>query len=165
MRRDDKFIQEFSRTQGNLPHWEDVGATYFVRCALQRPATIDLTVPSLGQIMVDALLFGDGARYRLYDYTVMPDHLHAILQPAATAGTTERITSVTYTLKQWTAKKINAALGRKGTLWQEESYDHIIRNRDDYEGKALYIFRNSQAAGLVDDPAKWPWWGRGSGCK
>jgi len=164
MRQDDKFITEFSRSQGNLPHWEDVGATYFVRCSLQRPATVDLTAPELGQIVVGALLFGDGQRYHLYDYTVMPDHVHAIIQPIASGRSAERIRSVMYTLKHWTARKINSALAREGSLWQEESYDHIIRSREDYEEKAQYIFWNPHKAGLIDDPAKWPWWGRGSGC-
>jgi putative transposase len=46
-------------------------------------------------------------------------------------------------------------------LWQDESYDHIIRNEADYREKARYIWENPVRRGLVADPATWPWWGCG----
>ena len=165
MRKDDKYIQMFERSQRNLPHFEAVGATYFVRFSLVKPPIVDLSAPSVAEVMVSALAYHDGSRYWLYDYTVMPDHVHAILQPVVVGGQCERITSILYSLKGWTAKQINAQLGRRGELWQQEGYDHIVRNREDYEEKALYIYMNPVKAGLTTDPADWPWWGQGSGCR
>jgi REP element-mobilizing transposase RayT len=165
MLKHQKYIDQFERTRRDLPHLEDVGATYFVCCSLLRPPPLDLTTPALAQEVVDALRYHDGARYYLYDYTVMPDHLHAILQPFTDEGRSERISSVMYSLKSWIAKRINRKVNRRGQLWQTESYDHIIRNREDYEEKASYIYLNPVKAELVLDPLQWPWWGQGSGCR
>ena len=165
MKKDDKYIQQFERSQRNLPHFEDVGATYFVRFSLEKPAVVSLTTSALAELMVGALRYHDGTRYYLYDYVIMPDHLHAILQPTVGENGSERITSILYSLKSWSAKQINLRVGRQGELWQKEGYDHIIRNRQDYEEKALYIYMNPVKAGLTPDPADWPWWGRGSGCR
>jgi len=112
---------------------------------------------------VDALRFLDGRRYDLYDYIVMPDHVHAILRPIAEDGRAERITRIARHLKHWLGVRINQILGRSGPVWQIETYDHALRGEKDYEEKASYIYTNAQVAGLVDDPLDWPWWGQGNG--
>ena len=161
MRRRD--LTQFEQRQRDLPHWEEPGATYFVRFALQRPTTVDLTIPAVGQAIVDALRFGDGERYWLYDYTVMPDHVHAILTPITDEGRAEYLWRIMQNLKSFTARRINRLLGRSGAVWQDETYDHIIRNEADYRACAEYILQNAHAAGLIEDPTEWPFWGKGSG--
>jgi REP element-mobilizing transposase RayT len=92
----------------------------------------------------------------------MPDHLHCIIRPPRLNGSTVHLSRIYHSFKSWTAQKINNAEGRSGPLWQDESYDHIIRNREDYEEKAAYILDNPRRRGLVVDGAQWPWWGKGS---
>ncbi|MEN6547532.1 MAG: transposase [Armatimonadia bacterium] len=114
-------------------------------------------------MLIDSLLYFDVSRYVLFDYVVMPDHVHMIIEPVVCDGRAERITHVMRSLKSWTAKRINEMKGRRGPVWQEDAYDHIIRNGEDYLEKSTYIFNNPMVAGLVRNPADWPWWGRGSG--
>ena len=99
----------------------------------------------------------------LYDYTVMPGHLHAILKPIMRDGVTERLGDIVGDMKKWTARQINRVLGRRGRFWRDERYDRMIRNEAEYQEWAKYILENPKAAGLVDDPLNWPWWGKGSG--
>ncbi|MEN6304121.1 MAG: transposase [Armatimonadia bacterium] len=161
--RDDHYVTEFSRTQRHLPHHEGIGETYFVCICLRRPPVVDLTEPHVAQMLIDSLLYFDVSRYVLFDYVVMPDHVHMIIEPVVCDGRAERITHVMRSLKSWTAKRINEMKGRRGHVWQEDAYDHIIRNGEDYLEKSTYIFNNPMVAGLVRNPADWPWWGRGSG--
>jgi len=162
-------LREFQRRSRHLPHWEEPGATYFLTFALRRPPVTDLTAPEIGPLVVGALRRFDGERYWLYDYTVMPDHVHVILKPIVRHDArTGRIACPTLSrilgpLKGAVAHQINQLLGRSGPLWQDETYDHILRNPADYQEKAAYIFQNAHTAGLQDDPADWPWWGKGSG--
>jgi REP element-mobilizing transposase RayT len=158
-------VSAFERRRRRLPHWEEPGATYFVRFSLLRPPVVDLTRGDLGAEVVSALKAYDGARYWLYDYVVMPDHVHAILQPIVAEGKTEPLWRIMQNLKSWLARRINALVGRSGPVWLEETYDHIVRDQDDYEGVAAYIFHNPTTAGLIEDPAAWPWWGKGSGAE
>ena len=156
-------IQAFERRRRHLPHWEEPGATYFVTMCLQRPPVADLTDPTLASLVVGALRHFDGKRYWLYDYTVMPDHVHAILKVVEREGKSERLWNITHSLKSWLAHRINETLGRNGQVWQHESYDHLIRNQEDYEEKAAYILDNPIRRGLITDSTQWPWWGRGRG--
>jgi len=156
-------ISEFTRRKRRLPHWEGPGETYFLRFSLLHPSLVDLTRPDVAPIIIDALRFHDNQRYWLYDYTVMPDHVHAILKPVVRDGKTERLGDITGSLKGFMAYRINRLIGRSGNLWQDETYNHIIRDEREYHAWAKYILENAQARGLIDDPTQWPWWGRGSG--
>jgi len=160
---DNEHISAFERRLRHLPHWEEPGATYFITFALRRPATVDLTQPDIGQLIVEALRHFDGERYLLYDYTVMPDHVHFILRPLGPPGKSERLSRITQSLKGWLAYRINRLCGGSGPLWQDESYDHIIRNEADHQETAGYILDNPSRRGLISDPIEWPWWGKGSG--
>ena len=156
-------IDEFERRRRRLPHWEEPGATYFVTVNLQDRGACDLSTPALAQLVIDALRHFDGSRYHLYDYVVMPDHLHFIIRIPMVEGKSEALWRIMQSLNGWTARGINEVLGRTGQLWQHESHDHIVRNRQDFEEKAQYIFANPLTAGLVDETGEWPWWGRGNG--
>jgi REP element-mobilizing transposase RayT len=122
---------------------------------LKRPPVVDLTKPEVAQLMVGALLHFDCERYWLYDYTLMPDHVHAILKPIDTDGTSEPLHAITHSLKSWTANQINELLGREGAVWQQETHDHIIRNQADYLEKAGYIYDNPYDKHLVPFGEEW----------
>ena len=48
---------------------------------------------------------------------------------------------------------INKVLSRRGTLWQNESYDHLIRDDLEFVRAVEYIVNNPVKAGLVG----WKW--------
>jgi REP element-mobilizing transposase RayT len=156
-------ISQFERRRRHLPHWEEPGATYFLTLCVKRGVEIDLTWPALARLVIDALRHFDDDHYWLYDYTIMPDHVHVILKPIVREARTKHLWRILQSLKAWTARRINEQLARFGPVWQDETYDHIIRDRHDYENAAGYIYQNPCTDGLVADPADWPWWGKGSG--
>ena len=63
------------------------------------------------------------------------------------------------TLKSTTAHRINKALGRHGRVWQDESFDHVLRSDESLEEKVGYVIANPIRAGLVTtaDEYKWLW--------
>jgi len=147
----------------HLPQWHERGATYFVTFTLRRPSPVNLTRPDIGFMVLAALLSGDGTRYLLYDRTVMPDHVHVILKPLVEDGRVPALSRVLGQLKGSLSREINQVLGRRGPLWQDESYTRIIRDEAEYHRKAQYIYENPVRRDLIPDPAEWPWWGMGSG--
>ncbi len=60
-------------------------------------------------------------------------------------------------LKKYTARRINKMLHRSGPFWQNESYDHVIRNDRELERAIWYVLNNPVKAHLVDSWEKWPW--------
>ncbi|MFM2196573.1 MAG: (E)-4-hydroxy-3-methylbut-2-enyl-diphosphate synthase [Verrucomicrobiota bacterium] len=99
-----------------------------------------LSDPRLAEIVRDALKFFDGQRYDLLAWSVMPNHVHALLTPHE-GHDLERIVQ---SLKTHTAKEANRVIGKSGTFWQEEYFDHIVRDGEDLKHQVRYILRNPE---------------------
>lgn len=97
-----------------------------------------------GEIVESALKFFDGERYQLYAWVVMSNHVHAILRPFAG----QELSGILHSWKSFTATQLNQHLGRTGTLWQKESYDHLIRDGEDFRNQVRYVLENP--SGLSD---------------
>jgi putative transposase len=102
----------------------------------------------LRQIMVDALKFFDGSRYWLGGYVIMPNHVHVLFQSLVEDG----LKHAGYSWKHFTAHEIHKKLGRvgQGNFWMGESYDHIVRSKEQFLHYQKYIRDNPQKAGLRD---------------
>jgi hypothetical protein len=62
---------------------------------------------------------------------------------------------ILHSWKSFSAKEANKALSRSGVFWQEESYDHLIRDEDDFRHALTYVLDNPEKAGLKG----WKWVG------
>ena len=159
------FIREFHKTRRHLPHWQLPGGTHFLTFGLLDRHACDLTTPSLARIIVGALQFRHEETYLLHDWVIMPDHVHLVLWPMETPDGFVPLPKILGVMKGWSAREINRAVGRRGPLWQDETFDRVIRSHDEFRKRVLYIWMNPVEAGLVDDPRKWPWWGNGKFCR
>src|SRR6516164_9414397 len=59
-------------------------------------------------------------------------------------------------IKGSSAYNVNRLLVRRGQLWQDESFDRIMRSRE-FEFKFNYICSNPVDAGLCRKPEEYPW--------
>ena len=142
----DKWKLEFARADDWLDH---------------DPANRALEDERLARIVVDSMFHFAGVRYDLLAFVVMPSHIHWLFQPAQPWVATldkpiptprQRIMK---SLKTWTSGRCNELLGVRGTFWQQESYDHWVRDIEELERIILYIEANPVTAGLVNSPEKW----------
>ena len=80
----------------------------------------------------------------LLQYVVMPNHIHMILFIPYDSGrmisSPTSILTVVGQMKRYASKKIGMG------IWQRSFHDHIIRDKNDYEKIAKYIYEN---------PIKW----------
>ena len=60
-------------------------------------------------------------------------------------------------IKQYSARECNKLLKRKGTFWQVESYDRLIRDADELYKAVEYTLDNPVKAGLCQNRADWKW--------
>jgi 5-methyltetrahydrofolate--homocysteine methyltransferase len=93
---------------------------------------------ALAKLVEGALQHFDKDRYELLHWAVMPNHVHAILKPLGSNS----ISDILHSWKSFTAHEVNKHLGREGSVWQKESYDHLIRGPKDYANQAAYIERH-----------------------
>jgi hypothetical protein len=59
-------------------------------------------------------------------------------------------------IKSFSARKINPSLGIK-TMWQEESFDHVLRSSESLDAKIAYVLAKPVRQGLVNLPEDYPW--------
>jgi putative transposase len=103
-----------------------------------------LRLPHLAALVVGALRFFGGTRYVLGDFVVMPNHVHLLVGGLPRDAMLKQVES----WKKWTALRINEALGRRGRFWQDESFDHLVRNEASFGKFRHYIAQNPVKAGL-----------------
>lgn len=138
------------KTRRDLPHWELEGRIYFVTFSTRER----LQLPEQQrQIVLDAFHHWNGSRIRLHIVCVMPDHVHALIEPI----NGHELSKVLHSIKSFTANKINESLAREGSLWQIESFDRIIRDPEDYEQKLEYIRTNPVKDGLIREVEDYRW--------
>jgi REP element-mobilizing transposase RayT len=102
----------------------------------------------------------DGKVFDLHAYTIMPNHVHVVFE---SVGKSEwhsdllPLNKIMQSLKRHSARQANMILGRGGAFWQDESYDHVIRNAEEYSRIVNYVLENPVKAGLVSHWQEWQW--------
>ena len=133
------------------------GYSYFITVCTKDRARIlsDITVgediilpqnkvnlTNYGQIVENALLsipnYYEGAS--IDEYVIMPNHIHFIL---TIRNNGRMISSPTMSTIVGQFKRASSKTAGF-SLWQRSFYDHVIRNRQDYEETRKYIFENPQ---------------------
>src|SRR5687767_9987188 len=66
--------------------------------------------PDIARLVDQALTHFDGSRYRLLAWCVMPNHVHAVIEP----GEEHSLGAIVQSWKSFTAKQANRLLGRQG---------------------------------------------------
>jgi putative transposase len=113
-----------------------------------------LRQPAIAAMMVEAIEYNAKVlgHYVMHAFVIMPNHVHLPATPAVP------LPKLTRSLKGITAKRANAMLGLTGdSFWQEESYDHLVRDQGEFEKIRSYIEANPVRAGLVRDASEYRW--------
>ena len=88
----------------------------------------------------------------------MPDHVHLLLSPLRDGdGWPLPLVDILQCLKGATAHRLNKLLHHSGPVWEEESFDHVLRSDESLKEKCEYIRQNPVKAGLVRRPEDYPW--------
>jgi REP element-mobilizing transposase RayT len=137
----------------NLPHIQKFHAAYFVTF---RTGKVFLP-PRARTIALKHCLFENGKRIDLFAAVIMPNHVH-LLFSALEAESAEpySLADIMKGIKGTSAYNINKLLVRKGSLWQDESFDRVTRSGE-FEFKRNYILANPVDAGLCCRPEEYRW--------
>jgi type I restriction enzyme R subunit len=124
------------------------------------PAARFLEDPALAKIVSDTLLHFAGERYEVFGFVVMPSHFHWVFRPleawvSSLEGTRSPRERIMKSIKSYSATTCNRHRGTHGTFWQEEAYDHWVRDVDELERIVRYIELNPVTAGLVSRAEDW----------
>jgi REP element-mobilizing transposase RayT len=89
----------------------------------------------------------------------MPDHVHFIFTPLVDDQAMEvcSLAKIMDAIGGASAHKVNKVLGRKGRVWQPESFDHVFRSSETLDAKVEYLLENPVRLGLVNEWTQYPW--------
>ncbi len=90
--------------------------------------------------------------YDLHPFAIMPNHVHVLFTPNVP------LSNIMKRVKGGRARLANRALSTTGkSFWQDESYDHCVRDRDEFLRIRRYIELNPVGAGLAAEPEDFPY--------
>ncbi len=72
-------------------------------------------------------------------------------------GWTFALPEIMRAIKGASARSINKLNGRSGPLWQDESFDHVLRGNESRLESIDYIRQNPVRKRLVEKPEDYPW--------
>ena len=81
----------------------------------------------------------------------MPNHVHVLWTPQIP------LSALLRKVKGPTALRANRLLGASGSFWQDEYFDRMVRNEQEYRRIRQYIESNPVNAGLVASPEDFVW--------
>ncbi len=111
--------------------------------------------PELAEIVSMAIRSQDRHYYNLHAFCIMPNHVHVLLTLLDVEKFSD-LSDVMRKIKGVSAYEINKYLGKEGSVWAKESYDHLVRNDKEFNRVVDYILDNPVKAGLVDKQEDWP---------
>jgi REP element-mobilizing transposase RayT len=123
-----------------LPHYQKAGRALFVTfCKSHRnPFSAEAR-----DLVLRSCVHDHGQRYQLHAAVVMPEHVHLLLTPLVDEkGWPYGLPAILKLIKGVSARATNKLSGSSGPVWQEESFDHVLRSQESFEDKLEYIRQN-----------------------
>lgn len=115
-------------------------------------------------IVQQAFLHGEGKRYQLLGWTIMPNHVHVLIRPSEGWD----LARIVHSWKSFTAHAIlktsagAAGFPHGGPVWHREYWDRFIRDEGHFQDTMAYIAMNPVRAGICAEPTRWPNWSGGT---
>ena len=122
---------------------------------------------NVAQVIADRMHKFDDELYKLEAFTIMPNHVHLLIDTSLQIKNINneldeenlenyvQLDKIMQFIKGGSAIEANRILGRKGTFWMKDSYDHYVRDANDWEGIIEYIINNPVKAGFAEHWRDW----------
>ena len=118
----------------------------------QRAGPAYLRMPAIAQVVADSIAKGAADDYLLHAWVVMPNHVHLLVTPQVD------VPGLLRRLKGASARESNKLLGQMGRpLWQDESYDRLVRSAEEFRRIEKYVLQNPVRAGLARSAEEYQW--------
>ena len=157
-----------------LEQIENLNREWFIKCEeilhRERSGPTWLRDERIASTVATNLHRLDGDAYRLDASSVMSNHVHTVFKPLVAASVLERIArgdfasltevpalaKMMQSIKGRSSRECNLLLGRSGSFWEHENFDHVIRSGR-FEKTIRYVLNNPVKIGTVQHWQDWQW--------
>ncbi len=138
----------FSRCDAKIPERTFFATTVtWQRCALFRS-------DRASRLFLEVLFgYRDRDIFQLYEYVIMPDHVHLLLTPNANVSLERAMQFI----KGGYSHRHRKETGSNSEIWERSFTNHRIRDWNDYERHQRYIHLNPVRARLCELPEEYPY--------
>jgi REP element-mobilizing transposase RayT len=119
-----------------LPHWRANNVIYFTTWRLQQAH--ESLSPEERSLVAGVVEFFHKKRYWLLAYVIMDDHVHVLVR----LPQDRPLQTVLHSWKSYSANQLQRQFSRERAVWQDESFDRIVRDTDEFENILRYIAHN-----------------------
>ena len=106
----------------------------------------------IAETCIDSIMFFDEKDIEVICYCIMPNHVHLVFR---LLSKTKLVGDIMASIKRFSAKNANKILNTKGTFWQAESFDRLVRDEKELYNIIKYVLLNPVNAGLVEEYKVW----------
>jgi putative transposase len=176
LRRSERLVDEEASAERTswLAQWEKLNRDWFIKCEeiLHRDAIGPTWMrdETVADKVAENLHRLDGLEYRLDAFSVMSNHVHTIFRPLVDDEIIDEIlrsrdysldripalSKIMHTIKGRSARECNLILGRSGSFWEHESFDHVIR-AGKFHKTIRYVLNNPFNIGVVQNWHDYRW--------
>ena len=110
------------------------------------------------RFLEEALAYNDGIQYWLLAWSVMPNHVHALIESLPQHPVPGIVQSWKRRALRWTqASRTSKSDAGQPFTWQRNFWERSITDEDDLQVVLQQIDRSPVRAGLVAHAEEWPW--------
>jgi putative transposase len=106
----------------------------------------------IAEIVKRSIEFFEEKELITHAYCIMPNHLHWVFTHQVEA---QVLWQILQRMKRFTGTEANKILKQKSQFWEEESYDHIVRDAKEFDNIVSYTLQNPVKAGFVKTWQDW----------
>jgi REP-associated tyrosine transposase len=148
-------VQSFQITRRNLPHWQEPGRVYLITWRCKGQQTLS---PEERAVVLETLRYWDDNKWKVFAAVILSDHVHVLAKALPNpGGGFFDLGEILHSAKSYSAQKISQHRGSRGSIWQDERDDRIVRDEAEFLEKWSYIRNNPVKVGLVERPEEYPW--------
>jgi len=132
---------------GRFPEFDYIGLhTYFLTICTANRQRAFVDIEFGGWAAAQLLRHSRARAFSVPAYSLMPDHVHLVLQGQSDAADLKSL------ILSWNTRTAHAWRMANGSrLWQSGYYDHVLREGENVLAVARYVLMNPVRAGLVQD--------------
>ncbi len=143
-------MERLTTYRRRLPHIHVSGACYSLTFRLSSRQAPPMSPEECQALVSHIHKMGPG---KVEAFVVMPDHVHLLYSTTRD----EHLIKTLQSLKGASSHTLARRFGRQSPIWQDETYDHIIRNEREFNEAWRYIEGNPVRKGLVACITDYPW--------